>query len=123
MGITSPLSKYPNPRPTELGVPGTLSSLVLLRVVLDLLRVVLDLLRVVLDLLRVVLDLLRVVLDLLLVVRDLLRVVRVFTFSLLHSLNLGLQQLLNARNELRERSTMLLIATQTLAYGATESAC
>ncbi|KRX70814.1 hypothetical protein T06_10354 [Trichinella sp. T6] len=51
----------------RIGVPGTLSSLVLLRVVLDLLRVVLDLLRVVRDLLRVVLDL--------------PRVVRVFTFS------------------------------------------
>ncbi|KRY15922.1 hypothetical protein T12_12977 [Trichinella patagoniensis] len=68
----------------RIGVPGTLSSLVLLRVVLDLLRVVLDLLRVVLDLLRAVRDLLRVVRDLLRVVRDLLRVVRVFTSSFLH---------------------------------------
>ncbi|KRX93082.1 hypothetical protein T12_1073, partial [Trichinella patagoniensis] len=37
--------------------------------------------------LRGVLDLLRVVLDLLRVVLNLLRVVRVFSFSLVHSLN------------------------------------
>ncbi|KRY03219.1 hypothetical protein T12_15482 [Trichinella patagoniensis] len=40
--------------------------------------------------LRGVLDLLRVVLDLLRVVLNLLRVVRVFTFSLVHSLNLAI---------------------------------